>query len=114
MISSSFFCIYIFPCQQQHKQLLFLHIVCVECSLLFHAFVICAASAAHQKLNRADGFPVRDSDGLVIIGLSVCWEARDAYYISLQKEQSKGTDAHILAQAQKNIVKNLSLIQPAC
>uniref|UniRef100_A0A7N6BK99 DNA polymerase theta n=1 Tax=Anabas testudineus TaxID=64144 RepID=A0A7N6BK99_ANATE len=46
--------------------------------------------AAHQNPNRADGFPVRDSDGLVIIGLSVCWGARDAYYISLQKEQNKG------------------------
>nr|XP_019955937.1 PREDICTED: DNA polymerase theta [Paralichthys olivaceus] len=45
------------------------------------------ASAAHQKLN---GFPVRNSDGLVLIGLSVCWGARDAYYISLQQEQSKG------------------------
>uniref|UniRef100_A0A8C4ISJ4 DNA polymerase theta n=1 Tax=Dicentrarchus labrax TaxID=13489 RepID=A0A8C4ISJ4_DICLA len=46
------------------------------------------ASAAHQKLNRVNGFPVRDSDGLMLIGLSVCWGARDAYYISLQQEQS--------------------------
>ncbi|XP_029353156.1 DNA polymerase theta [Echeneis naucrates] len=45
---------------------------------------------AHQKLNQTDGFPVRDSDGLVLIGLSVCWGARDAYYISLQQDQSKG------------------------
>uniref|UniRef100_A0A665WQY9 DNA-directed DNA polymerase n=1 Tax=Echeneis naucrates TaxID=173247 RepID=A0A665WQY9_ECHNA len=44
--------------------------------------------AAHQKLNQTDGFPVRDSDGLVLIGLSVCWGARDAYYISLQQDQS--------------------------
>uniref|UniRef100_A0A4W6BJQ6 DNA polymerase theta n=1 Tax=Lates calcarifer TaxID=8187 RepID=A0A4W6BJQ6_LATCA len=44
--------------------------------------------AARQKLNRTDGFPVRDSDGLVLIGLSVCWGARDSYYISLQQEQS--------------------------
>eukprot|EP00064_Thunnus_orientalis_P007166 superscaffoldBa00000781_g7185 len=48
------------------------------------------ASTAHQKLHRADGFPLRDSEGLVLIGLSVCWGARDAYYISLQQEQSKG------------------------
>uniref|UniRef100_A0A8D0DFQ0 DNA polymerase theta n=1 Tax=Sander lucioperca TaxID=283035 RepID=A0A8D0DFQ0_SANLU len=46
------------------------------------------ASSANQELHRADGFPVRDSDGLVLIGLSVCWGARDAYYISLQQEQS--------------------------
>uniref|UniRef100_A0A3B4VKB9 DNA polymerase theta n=1 Tax=Seriola dumerili TaxID=41447 RepID=A0A3B4VKB9_SERDU len=50
---------------------------------------------AHQKLNRTDGFPVRDSDGLVLIGLSVCWGARDAYYISLQQEQSKGLSASL-------------------
>ncbi|AWP05663.1 putative DNA polymerase theta isoform 3 [Scophthalmus maximus] len=53
------------------------------------------ASAAHQKLNRTDGFPVRDSDGLVLIGLSVCWGARDAYYISLQQEQSKGLSSSL-------------------
>ncbi|KAK2816995.1 hypothetical protein Q5P01_025186 [Channa striata] len=52
-------------------------------------------SAPHQRLNRADGFPVRDSDGLVVIGLSVCWGARDAYYISLQKEQSKGLSSSL-------------------
>ncbi|XP_029000696.1 DNA polymerase theta [Betta splendens] len=51
------------------------------------------ASAAPQS--GADGFPVKDSDGLVIIGLSVCWGARDAYYISLQKEQSKGLSSSL-------------------
>lgn len=71
-----------------------LQIACVECSLLNHACVICAAPAARQKLNRTDGFPVRDSDGLVLIGLSVCWGARDSYYISLQQEQSKGINTH--------------------
>ncbi|XP_045902735.1 DNA polymerase theta isoform X2 [Micropterus dolomieu] len=53
------------------------------------------ASAAHQKLQRVDGFPVRDSDGLVLIGLSVCWGARDAYYISLQQEQSRGLSSSL-------------------
>ncbi|XP_051240600.1 DNA polymerase theta [Dicentrarchus labrax] len=53
------------------------------------------ASAAHQKLNRVNGFPVRDSDGLMLIGLSVCWGARDAYYISLQQEQSKGLSSSL-------------------
>uniref|UniRef100_A0A3Q2DDF4 DNA polymerase theta n=1 Tax=Cyprinodon variegatus TaxID=28743 RepID=A0A3Q2DDF4_CYPVA len=43
------------------------------------------ASAALQKL---DGFPVRDEEDLTLIGLSVCWGARDAYYISLQQDQS--------------------------
>ncbi|KAG7485315.1 DNA polymerase theta [Solea senegalensis] len=53
------------------------------------------ASAAHQVSSRTDGFPVKDSDGLVLIGLSVCWEARDAFYISLQKEQSKGLSSSL-------------------
>ncbi|XP_038157565.1 DNA polymerase theta isoform X1 [Cyprinodon tularosa] len=50
------------------------------------------ASAALQKL---DGFPVRDEEGLTLIGLSVCWGARDAYYISLQQDQSKGLSSSL-------------------
>lgn len=65
-------------------------------------------SAAHQKLHRVDGFPVRDSDGLVLIGLSVCWGARDAYYISLQQEQSGGKDTHTCMYAQAHS-KSVSL-----
>ncbi|XP_068607098.1 DNA polymerase theta [Brachionichthys hirsutus] len=48
-----------------------------------------------QKLHEADGFPVGDGDGLVLIGLAVCWGARDAYYISLQQEQSKGLSSSL-------------------
>nr|XP_057917242.1 DNA polymerase theta [Doryrhamphus excisus] len=44
----------------------------------------------HPKLHGADGFPIRGSDGSVLIGLSVCWGARDAYYISFQREQTQG------------------------
>lgn len=63
-----------------------------------HACVFCAsASAAHPKLHGVDGFPVRDRDGLVLIGLAVCWGVRDAYYISLQQKQSKGKDTHMHA-----------------
>lgn len=50
-----------------------------------------AVSTADQNLNRTDGFPVGDSEELLLIGMSVCWGGRDAYYISLQKEQSRGT-----------------------
>uniref|UniRef100_A0A087YNZ5 DNA polymerase theta n=1 Tax=Poecilia formosa TaxID=48698 RepID=A0A087YNZ5_POEFO len=50
------------------------------------------ASEAHLKL---DGFPVRDNEGLTLIGLSVCWGARDAYYISLQQEQRKGLSSSL-------------------
>ncbi|KAI9519125.1 hypothetical protein NQZ68_031397 [Dissostichus eleginoides] len=52
-------------------------------------------SAANQRLHRDDGFPIIDRDGLVLIGLSVCWGARDAYYVSLQQEQSKGLSASL-------------------
>ncbi|XP_008410516.1 DNA polymerase theta isoform X1 [Poecilia reticulata] len=50
------------------------------------------ASEAHLKL---DGFPVRDNEGLTLIGLSVCWGARDAYYISLEQEQRKGLSSSL-------------------
>ncbi|XP_074187350.1 DNA polymerase theta isoform X2 [Rhinolophus sinicus] len=36
---------------------------------------------------RDDGFPVKDCDDILVVGLAVCWGGRDAYYISLQKEQ---------------------------
>lgn len=79
-----------------------------------HACAFCVASAAHQKLHGVDGFPVRDSDGLVLIGLSVCWGARDAYYVSLQQEQSKGTDAYMHTFMLKLAPKSVSLVQPVC
>lgn len=47
-------------------------------------------SIAHRKVPEVDGFPVPNSDGLVLIGLAVCWGSRDAYYLSLQQEQSEG------------------------
>ncbi|KAM3864859.1 DNA polymerase theta [Diretmus argenteus] len=49
----------------------------------------------HQTLHGADGFPVRGSEGQVVIGLSVCWGARDAYYISLQQKQSTGLSSSL-------------------
>uniref|UniRef100_A0A8C3YVJ5 DNA polymerase theta n=1 Tax=Catagonus wagneri TaxID=51154 RepID=A0A8C3YVJ5_9CETA len=36
---------------------------------------------------RDDGFPVKDCDDILVIGLAICWGGRDAYYFSLQKEQ---------------------------
>ncbi|KAF7666225.1 hypothetical protein LDENG_00114630 [Lucifuga dentata] len=52
-------------------------------------------SGAHQQTSMVDGFPVRGSEGLVLIGLSVCWGARDAYYISLQQEQNKSLSSSL-------------------
>ncbi|XP_070322130.1 DNA polymerase theta isoform X1 [Odocoileus virginianus] len=36
---------------------------------------------------RDDGFPVKDCDDMLVVGLAVCWGGKDAYYFSLQKEQ---------------------------
>ncbi|XP_048084046.1 DNA polymerase theta isoform X3 [Alosa alosa] len=40
------------------------------------------------KSLRKDGFPVKGDEGLVVVGISVCWGGKDAYYISLQQEQT--------------------------
>ncbi|XP_013868724.1 DNA polymerase theta isoform X2 [Austrofundulus limnaeus] len=53
------------------------------------------ASAVYQKPNPTDGFPLRDNEDLVLIGLSVCWGSRDAYYICLQQKQSKGLSSSL-------------------
>ncbi|XP_035992816.1 DNA polymerase theta [Fundulus heteroclitus] len=50
------------------------------------------ASAAHPT---PDGFPVGDDEGRTLIGLSVCWGVRDAYYVSLQQEQSEGLSSSL-------------------
>ncbi|XP_037530280.1 DNA polymerase theta [Nematolebias whitei] len=51
--------------------------------------------ASHPKPNLTDGFPIRDDEDLVLIGLSVCWGSRDAYYICLQQEQNKGLSSSL-------------------
>ncbi|XP_037552931.1 DNA polymerase theta, partial [Nematolebias whitei] len=53
------------------------------------------ASASHPKPNLTDGFPIRDDEDLVLIGLSVCWGSRGACYICLQQEQSKGLSSSL-------------------
>ncbi|KAM7322117.1 hypothetical protein ACRRTK_018958 [Alexandromys fortis] len=44
-------------------------------------------SSPQETPGEDDGFPVHDSDGIVVVGLAVCWGGKDAYYLSLQKEQ---------------------------
>ncbi|XP_045707980.1 DNA polymerase theta isoform X2 [Phyllostomus hastatus] len=36
---------------------------------------------------RNDGLPVKGCNNILVIGLAVCWGGREAYYISLQREQ---------------------------
>ncbi|KAM5281391.1 DNA polymerase theta-like [Ctenodactylus gundi] len=35
-----------------------------------------------------DGIQVQGSDDILVVGLAICWGGRDAYYLSLQKEQT--------------------------
>ncbi|XP_036379268.1 DNA polymerase theta [Megalops cyprinoides] len=43
---------------------------------------------SHQKSSPSiDGFPVKGNEALVVIGISVCWGGKDAYFVSLQQEQ---------------------------
>ncbi|XP_051005844.1 DNA polymerase theta [Acomys russatus] len=45
----------------------------------------------------ADGFPMHGSDGIVVVGLAVCWGGKDAFYLSLQKEQKQSDISPSLA-----------------
>lgn len=44
-----------------------------------------------MRNKRKDGFLLKGYEDLVVIGMSVCWGAKDAYFVSLQQELS-GTD----------------------
>ncbi|XP_051955801.1 DNA polymerase theta-like [Xyrauchen texanus] len=45
---------------------------------------------------RKDGFLLKGHDDLVVIGVSICWGAKDAYFVSLQQELSeKGISASL-------------------
>ncbi|XP_052014320.1 DNA polymerase theta isoform X2 [Apodemus sylvaticus] len=54
-------------------------------------------SSPQEATVEDDGFPVRGSDGAVIVGLAVCWGGKDAYYLSLQKEQKQSEMSPSLA-----------------
>ncbi|KAG9334257.1 hypothetical protein JZ751_008345 [Albula glossodonta] len=44
-------------------------------------------SAHVKRTKNVDGFPVRGNEVLVVTGVSVCWGGKDAYYVSLLREQ---------------------------
>ncbi|XP_034371446.1 DNA polymerase theta [Arvicanthis niloticus] len=54
-------------------------------------------SSPQEATVEEDGFPVRGSDGAVVVGLAVCWGGKDAYYLSLQKEQKQSEMSPSLA-----------------
>ncbi|CAH6792318.1 DNA polymerase theta [Phodopus roborovskii] len=54
-------------------------------------------SSPQETTAEDDGFPVHGSDGVMVVGLAVCWGGRDAYYLSLQKEQKHSEISSSLA-----------------
>lgn len=59
----------------------------------FAVFPLLAVSK--PKKSGVDGFQVGD-EGLIVTGLSICWEDKDAYFISLQQDVKDGKCESIL------------------
>ncbi|XP_066555489.1 DNA polymerase theta [Amia ocellicauda] len=43
--------------------------------------------SSRKKTSREDGFPIKSNEALVVTGIAVCWGGKDAYFVSLQREQ---------------------------
>ncbi|XP_009699119.1 PREDICTED: DNA polymerase theta, partial [Cariama cristata] len=56
-----------------------------------------------------DGFPVQGCEGVLVVGLAVCWGGKDAYYISLQRIQDQTEISMSLAPPPLD--KNLSVTE---
>ncbi|MBN3297943.1 DPOLQ polymerase, partial [Amia calva] len=46
-----------------------------------------ASRSSRKKTSREDGFPIKSNEALVVTGIAVCWGGKDAYFVSLQREQ---------------------------
>ncbi|XP_068038022.1 DNA polymerase theta isoform X2 [Anomalospiza imberbis] len=46
-------------------------------------------SSPQRMQVKDDGFPVQGCEDVLVVGLSVCWGGKDAYYISLQQTQDQ-------------------------
>lgn len=57
---------------------------------------------------RKDGFFLKGNEDLVVIGLSVCWGAKDAYFVSLQQELSDTGRKHVIV----NLLTNFNELFP--
>lgn len=49
-----------------------------------------------MRNKRKDGFLLKGYEDLVVIGMSVCWGAKDAYFVSLQQELSDTGMKHVI------------------
>ncbi|KAM4700701.1 DNA polymerase theta [Discoglossus pictus] len=47
------------------------------------------ARSPHCVQAKEDGLPIRGCADILVVGLAVCWGGKDAYYLSLQKEQDE-------------------------
>ncbi|KAK3555997.1 hypothetical protein QTP86_034344 [Hemibagrus guttatus] len=45
-----------------------------------------------MRTKRKDGFAMKGHENLIVIGLSICWGGKDAYYISLQQKLADTAD----------------------
>lgn len=57
---------------------------------------------------RKDGFLLKGYEDLVVIGISVCWGAKDAYFVSLQQELSDTGRKHVIV----NFLTNFNELAP--
>ncbi|XP_062391805.1 DNA polymerase theta [Sardina pilchardus] len=72
----------------QTQQRFALALACEECDRIPETKSVIGVKHKQVTNLRKDGFPVKGDEGLVVVGISVCWGGKDAYYISLQQEQT--------------------------
>ncbi|XP_074856845.1 DNA polymerase theta isoform X1 [Carettochelys insculpta] len=60
-----------------------------------------------------DGFPIKGSEDILVVGLSVCWGAKDAYYISFQEKQGEETEISA-SLAPPPLDQNLTVTERLC
>uniref|UniRef100_A0A8C8VKG1 DNA polymerase theta n=1 Tax=Pelusios castaneus TaxID=367368 RepID=A0A8C8VKG1_9SAUR len=60
-----------------------------------------------------DGFPIKGCEDILVVGLSVCWDGKDAYYISLQQKQVDQTEISA-SLAPPPLDQNLSVTERLC
>uniref|UniRef100_A0A8C4VI48 DNA polymerase theta n=1 Tax=Gopherus evgoodei TaxID=1825980 RepID=A0A8C4VI48_9SAUR len=60
-----------------------------------------------------DGFPIKGCEDILVVGLSVCWGGKDAYYVSLQQKQDDQTEISA-SLAPPPLDQNLSVTERLC
>ncbi|XP_040195123.1 DNA polymerase theta isoform X2 [Rana temporaria] len=55
------------------------------------------AQSSRQIPAKEDGLPIQGWDDVLLVGVAVCWGGKDAYYLSLQREQDQSDISASLA-----------------